>query len=514
VRRFTCTSILVFLLGSAVQGQAAYDLIFPDSLGWNSIEEGKALSFRIKAVPEPKKPVRFYLVDTEPAGFQLDSLGYFSWTPAYRTVSRVDQKRDFPIIVQGIWPDGQRVRKTVTISVLHVNRPPVAEELPVFYVKQSTRNIYQIGNEFVFDPDDDPIVFKAIPSQLPEGMAITSQGQISWTPSRNQFNSLKNNPLTVEFIVQDQPDKTETRGRLRIAQTQLDLPPEILIVPGDSLFSIKEDETINLKLYLSDPNGDENVKSAGFVASDNRVAASALTENTPLQYEFTWLPGYDFVDEAKKKLPVDITFFALDKSNNRTQRKVTIIVNDAENLIEKDALQYQKYRSNLVAATELLRTLDDNQKKLNENYKKAKRGKKNRTLMNASLGAVTGFSPALLEPDQSRTVSTVGGTTVLTLNTLEATQVVGKSRDDIMDKIKINVDIRNKVQSAGDEFARKYSSKAPRRSNEFEKDIEKLRMVLNDQRIVLLELEAYKKAAPQFTNRDIKRTFPDFTEEN
>jgi hypothetical protein len=172
-----------------------------------------------------------------------------------------------------------------------------------------------------------------------------------WAPSRSQFNALKNNPATVEFIVQDQPDKAETKGKLRIAQTQLDLPPELLIVPGDSVFSLKEDETLNLKIYISDPNGDDNVRSAGFVPSDLRITAGALKENTPLQYEFTWKPAYTFVEETQKLLsPIEIVLFALDKSNNRVQRKISITVADAENVLERDAHQYQKYKANLISA--------------------------------------------------------------------------------------------------------------------------------------------------------------------
>ena len=476
------------------------------------LEEGSAVSFNVKASPD--KPVRFSIVDTEQFGFQFDSLGNFLWTPSYDLVNRVELKRDIVIIFQGTWNDGTRVRKSITFSIHHVNRPPSVEELPVFYVKQATRNNYTIPGEYVSDPDGDPIVFKVIPSQMPEGFTLNSQGQVSWTPSRNQFNSLKTTPLLVEFIVQDQPGKAETKGKLRIAQTQLDLPPEMLIVPADTLFTLKEDETLNLKIYLSDPNGDDNIRSGGFIPSDGRIGNSVFKQNTPLQYEFTWQPGYDFVEEVKKKLPVEITFFAIDNSNNRIQRKINIVVTDAENLIEKDALQYQKYRNNLLAAAELIRTLDENQKKLNDDYKRAKKGKKKRSVVNASLGAVTGLSPTLLETDQSKVVSTVGGTTVLTLNTLEATEVIGKSKDDIMDKIKINVDISNRVQSAGDEFARKFSSKVGRRGAEFEKDIDKLRTVLNDQRIVLLELTAYKKNASPISTKEIKRTFPDFTEEN
>lgn len=492
--------------------QNGHDLVFPDSAGWNQRNEGERIAFRILALPQAGLQT-ISVSGHDNLGIQIDSVGNFKWTPAFSLVNRIEQTREFSFPVIGIWTDGTRIRKTITFTIRHVNRAPVIEELPIFYVKQATRNSYQIPAEYVTDPDEDPIVFKAISSTMPEGLSLTSQGLITWTPSRNQFNLLKNNPATIEFVVQDQPAKAETRGKLRIAQTQLDLPPELLIVPGDSIFTIKEDATISLKLYVSDPNGDDDARNVGIVPSDPRVSAAALKENTQLQYEFIWSPGYDFVEDVQKSLKVDLVFFSLDKSGNRTQKKVTVIVLDAENLIMKDALQYQKYRNSLLSALDLINLLDENQKKLNVDYKKAKKGKKKRSVVNASLGAVTGFSPVMFETDQAKVVSAVGGTTVLTMNTLEATEVIGKSKDDIMDKIKITVDIRNKAQSAGDEFARKYAQKAARRLAEFEKDIDKLRTVLNDQRIVLLELDAFKKQ-PEYTNKDLKKVFADFSDEN
>lgn len=81
-----------------------------------------------------------------------------------------------------------------------------------------------------------------------------------------------------------------------------------------------------------------------------------------------------------------------------------------------------------------------------------------------------------------------------------------------MDRIKINIDIRNKVQSGADEFARKYNQKSSRRTVEFEKDIDKLRIIMNDQRLVLLELEAYRQNQPAYSDRDLKKAFVDFTE--
>jgi hypothetical protein len=77
----------------------------------------------------------------------------------------------------------------------------------------------------------------------------------------------------------------------------------------------------------------------------------------------------------------------------------------------------------------------------------------------------------------------------------------------------MSIDIRNRTQATGDEFARKYALKSSRRNPEFDKDIEKMRAVLNDQRIVLLELDAYSKNAAKIDDRDIKKVFLDYSEE-
>jgi hypothetical protein len=328
---------------------------------------------------------------------------------------------------------------------------------------------------------------------------------------------MRKEPLTVEFIVQDQPEKAETIGKLRVAPTQQDLPPDVQLVPGvpaDSTYVIKEDETLNLKIYVLDPNGDDDVSHAGFVSNDKRVPASALKSNTTLQYEFTWSPGYDYVEEVNGSSVTEVLFFALDKSNNRTQRRARIKVIDAENLIKKDAQLFEKYRNYLMEAGRLVKLLDENQKDLNKEYKKARRGKQHRSIVNASLGAVTGLTPVVIDqPDQSKIVSGVGGTTVLTLGTLEATEVIGRSKERIMDNIRISIDIRNKVQSGGDEFARKYALKSTRRNAEFDKDIEKLRAVMSDPRIVLLELDAYERNV-RVDEKDLKRIFLDYGGEN
>jgi hypothetical protein len=505
------TIVLLLLSYSILCPAQVYDWVLPTTDGWTNVKEDQEISF--VANTNAALPTRFTIEGIEGLGIAFDSAGNFKWRPSFDLVDRVTKMKDYTIIFQATIANGQRLRKAVTFSLAHVNRPPIVEELPSFYVKQASLNTYQLSSDYVYDPDGDPIVFKTIPSQMPEESSLSSQGQWLWKPSRGQFNALKNNALTVEFIVQDQPDKAETKGRLRIAQTQQDLPPEILVVPGDSLFIIKEDETINLKLYISDPNGDDNILSAGFVSNDLRISQNALKENTTLQYEFIWMPGYTFVQEERNAINADITFFALDKSNNRAQKKIRIKINDAENLVEKDALQYQKYVNNLISATQLIGVLDANQKKLNNDYKKARKGKKHRSIVNASLGGITGISPLALDPDNAKLVSGIGGTTVLTLGTLEATEVIGRSKEAILEKIKINIEIRNKVQAVGDEFAKKYALKSSRRQQEFDKDIEKLRTAMNDQKLVLLEIDAYQSTAKAVQRNLIKQVFIDFSDE-
>jgi hypothetical protein len=489
-------------------------LIFPESSAWNIIRENQILSFQVKTT-DPD-PALFSMEGAENLQIRFDSLGNFSWQPSFDLVDRVARMKDFSVIIEARWVD-RRIRETVTFVVSHVNRPPVVDEMPVFYVKQSTNNTYQFPQEFVYDLDGDPLVYKTILAKMPEGSTLSSQGQFSWNPSRSQFMALRKEPLEFEFIVQDQPDKAETIGKLKVAPTQQDLPPEISLIPGvpaDSLFSIKEDETLNLKIYVSDPNGDDDVNHISFVSNDKRVPATALKSNTSLQYEFTWTPGYEYIDEMNASTVIDVVFFALDKSNNRTQRKAKIKITDAENLIKKDAQLFEKYQNQLKEAARMILQLDENQKMLNKEYKRARRGKQNRSILNAGLGAVTGITPVVIDnSDQSKIVSGVGGTTVLTLGTLEATEVIGRSKEGIMDKIKINIDMRNKIQSAGDEFARKYALKSTKRSAEFDKDIEKLRAVLNDPRVVLLELDAYERNV-KVDEKDLKKVFLDYGHES
>ncbi len=489
---------------------AAQKLELPDPSSWTRVEEGKTLAFTVR-LTEPVKGTKFSLEGATNLGMQIDSVGNFSWTPSYDLVDRLSQQKEFNVILHVDLPDGRRFKQPAAFTVFHVNRPPVTEELPVFYVKQGVPNTYQISTAQVFDPDGDPIVGKARESTLPEGATMTAQGQLQWTPSRTQFNALRSNPMTIEVIVQDQPAKLESIAKIIVKQTQLDLPPNLFLVPGDSLFSIRENEVVYLKLFVADPNGDESIEQVDFVSSDAAVPKSALKENTPTQREFTWQPGYDYVDDATKKKEVTFTFFAMDKSNNRVQRKVRVTVTDTENVELKDKVLTQKYTQSLTAAYQLLALLDASHETLQKSYNRARKGKKNRTILNASLGAMTGLSPLVLPTDQSKTVSVVGGTSVLTLNSLEAGQVIGKNSQEYSNQIKTNRDLRNQLQLKGNYFARKYALRANRRGQEFELDRDDLARLINSDAVASLKMPADVQKVP--SGSDIQKVFADYSQE-
>ncbi|MBS1558551.1 MAG: hypothetical protein JST69_07455 [Bacteroidetes bacterium] len=503
-------SLIFFIfLAKLMYGQ---QLVFPTAENWNSVKEGQTLSFQVKT-NDPVNP-RFSIQGNNGLTIQFDTLGNFSWTPSYELVDRLEKQKEINLIFQAEWRDGRKVNAPITIIALHQNRPPEVNELPIFYVKQSAANRYQIPSDYVHDPDGDPLVFKISPAQLPEGMTISSSGVISWTPSRNQFTGLKNNPLTVEFTVQDQPEKAEAVGKLKVMATQQDLPPELLLVPGDSVFTIKENERINFKIYISDPNGDEDVMTAGFLSSDERVPKTSLKENTNVQYEFTWSPGYLFTDDSEKTKTVELVFFALDKSNNRVQRKVKVKVNDTENLEEKDKFLYLKYRATLVQAKALIEQLNEKHKLLERAYHQAKKGKKNRSIFGASIGASTAISSALVtNPSAIKPITVIGGSTTATIGTLEAAEVMGKSKNDILELLKTETEIRNQLQLEGEIFARKYALKSNRRSVEFDNDRDKFVPIINHQKLATLELDASYSLNAKYSNKEIKKTFSDFSEE-
>ncbi|NMM46991.1 hypothetical protein [Marinigracilibium pacificum] len=443
---------------------------------------------------------------------KIDS-GQLFITPDFNTVTRLDSLKDFQSIVYAKSTDGSLTEQTIWFRVIHTNRKPKTSTIKKFYVQYGVENKYQIDKQAFADPDGDPVVFIVDPAKLPQGLSVSQAGEVSWKPSRYQFNKLRSTPYTLQFFIEDQPHKLRSEGELIIETTQIDLPPQISMVPQANKIEVFENSTVNIKFFLSDPNGDDDISGFHFVSDKAEIEETALRKNTASQYEMIWTPSYDFVGEESKVDSAKVTFFVLDKSGKKDQKEITIIVNHAENLAKKDRIFYEQYLNVLSEVYVLSEQLEDTERKLEKDYKRARKGKKNRSILNATLGATTGLSPIFLEGDASKMVSGVGGTTVVTINTLEATEVIGRSAQDLLEKRNICAELKIEIITKADAFARKYAFKENRRNQDFQNDYQKLMLVLADKRLVRLELDPSYTVNHKITEGRLKKKFNGFQPE-
>ncbi|WP_138994334.1 hypothetical protein [Larkinella sp. C7] len=516
--------VILTRLTALAQEAKSLQIILPHQLdrqnaNWNVVSEGQTIDVLIRAGGSKTDSVTYAIKQGQMEGMTLDSTGHFRWTPGFDLADRINTTKSIPLIFEIRNKQGETATQSVDIKVQHVNRPPIIGDLRPFYVRNKTQNVYKIDAAAVRDEDNDPVVFIPIADQMPESSKLTAQGEFTWQLSLNQFNHLRaNKGQYIEFWVEDQPAKSRTKGRLKVEVTQMDVPPEITLIPEEPRVKIKENATVNLKFYLGDPNGDDDITTFDFLSESQEVPKSALRKNTETNYEFIWKPGYDFVKDPFDSLAFQIVFFALDKGQNRAERKINFTIYNAVNEDEKDRYFYAQYRQALVTAWNLLEQLGEKEEELKKSYRRAKKGKRNRSVANASLGAVTGVTPAVIANNKSTTVQTnlryvsaVGGTAVLTMGTLEATEVIGKSMKDLLDRFNYVMSKKSELQNKGDVFAREFALKATRRNQDFVRKLDDFRAALSLSGLVALELDAAWRSKSEASDKALKQMFKDFT---
>ncbi|GAB3176504.1 hypothetical protein [Telluribacter humicola] len=526
LRRLSCWLIALLATAPAfaqdsitnVSGTEPLQLILPTKPDWSIVEEGQDVTFQLTTRGGKSDTVYYSIVKGRQEGMIFDTLGKFAWKPSFDIADRINTVKTIPVVFEAHTTAGESVTQQVNFKVVHVNRPPEVDEIRPFYVQYSNQNTYQIDMNAVRDADNDPIVIIPVAEQMPEGMRVSASGEVVWAPSQRQFNILRNGgPRFIEFYVEDQPSKARTKGRLKLEITQMDLEPEITAVPKDLVIKSKENSTINIKFFLSDPNGDEDITAFDFISDNRGVPSKALVKNTPTSYEFIWEPGYDFVKDPFDSLAFDITFYVLDKAKNRKERKYRFVIQNTVNEGQRDKYLYTLYRQSLVNAWGLLEQMKEKEEELKRGYRRAKKGKQNRSVVNASLGAATGLAPVIVSPNNpesqmvQRRISTIGGTTVMTIGTLEATEVIGKSTKDLLDRFNYVMEKKSDLQYKGDIFAREYALKSARRNPDFIRKLDEFRAVMNLRGLVALELDANWENKKEATDKAIKRAFKDFS---
>jgi hypothetical protein len=513
---------ILILISFYTFAQETPKIILPSGKEWTQLKEGTEVSFALKIEGENCNRFKFSIPQGKLEGMAFDSLGRFTWTPSYSLVDRLDSYKFHQVIFEAKCDStNETLSSKVEFRIQHINRSPTIRDLKPFYVQYNTNNVYKIDRDFVFDEDNDPIVIIPSFESMPEGMKMTSQGEISWSPSLTQFKKLKEKSMEgsfmyLEFYVEDQPSKTQSKGRLKIEATQIDLPPEIVVVPRDNVFRLKENQTVNIRFYLSDPNGDDDIQVFDFLTDNQQITKNTLIKNTPNQYEFTWQPNYDFVKDPLDSVAFTIDFFVLDKTKKRDVKSIRFVVKNAINEAESDLKLYNLYRGTLLRGWELLEQMKEKENELKKSYTRAKKGKKNRSIVNASLGASTSLSSVFVpktKPDQQRLISTLGGTTVLTIGTLEATEVIGRSMKDLIDRLNYIVEKKNELQNKGDIFSRDFALKSSRRNADFIRKVDDFMNAMSLKGLVVLDLDAAWEPKNKPTDANIKKVFKDFSAE-
>nr|WP_310588719.1 hypothetical protein [Dyadobacter jejuensis] len=490
-----------------------FQLVFPNDADWNVIQEGKEINFHLQSRGAKGDSIVYNITSGLRKEMYFDSLGHFVWTPGFDAADRINTVKTFSVVFEAMSSLGESVSKEVLFKVVHVNRPPIVDELKPFYVQYKTQNTYQIDMNSVRDPDGDPVVFIPIlDGGMPEGMRLTASGEVIWEPSIKQFNILREAPRYMEFYVEDQPSKVRTKGKLRLEITQMDLAPDLTVIPQTTVVKSLENNRINLRFSLSDPNGEDDIAAFNFISDNKNVPQSALIKNTATSYEFIWEPGYDFVKDPFDTLSFDVIFYVLDKAHNKRERSIHFVIKNTVDESVRDTYLFNLYRGALVNAWGLLEQMKEKEGQLKKAYAKAKKGKKSRSLLNASLGVTTGLSSVIAksDPNVRSYITTIGGTTVATVGTLEATEVIGKSVNGLLDRFNYVMQKKNELQNKGDVFAREYAQKSARRQNDFIKKLDEFKALMNLSGLVALELDANWENKKEATDVAIKKTFKDF----
>ncbi len=488
------------------------ELILPQESGWNTKNEGDTFSFKLNA-KGGSEVYRFELLEPQELMGNLSPDGEFIWEPGFDVVSSVESQKNVNIKVKVLDESGESLISNIPLTISNLNRSPKVGELPIFYIQYESLNKYSLKKKgIVFDPDGDSIIFKPVLKDLPQGMTINDDGEIHWRPSRSQFYSIRSKPLTLGFSIKDHPKGATSSGSLKIQVSQEDLPPQITIIPNKEEFDLKENDELDFNFFITDPNGEENIVAFDFVSGNTKITEQNLKKISSSQYEFSWSPGYQFIQEKGGKEEFKITFFAIDRESNRAEKQISVRVNDTEDLLEKDRILYDQYRTVLERSWELVQQLNAKEKELDDAYDKAKKGKRNRAIMMASLGVLTGLSPVIfLDNDNGQTILTaIGGTATATLSSLEASGIIGDSPSDIMKKLSKVSEKRNNLMIYGNVFAGKYALPLERRGGAFQNDLQNLTLRLNIEDSAELDLDPTWVNPKQATDDNIKKVYKDF----
>jgi PKD repeat protein len=220
-----------------------------------------------------------YSAEGLPEGATLEGTK-FSWTPNY------DQSGTYD--VKFILSDAAlQATKNATITVNHVNRPPVLDDIAKQSVNENAEISFVLNGS---DPDkEDAGKFVLSATNLPTGAVFDPlTGTFSWTPTFDQSGEYK-----VAFTNSD-PQSLTDQKEAAITVNHTNRTPVLADILAKT---VAENAAVTFDLEGSDPDVEDTGKLV--------YSAEGLPEGATLVgTKFSWTPGYDQSGNYEVKLTV------------------------------------------------------------------------------------------------------------------------------------------------------------------------------------------------------------------
>ncbi len=297
-----------------------------------TVDENKLLRFKVSGQDPDKEDqgkLKFKAENLpEGARFYADSL-VFRWQPTYEQSGVYPDVR---FIVED--PSGLTDTARTTITVNHVNRPPVLAAIPPQTVDENQPLTIVLQGSDPDKEDQGKLIYSGKP--LPEG-AVLQGNTFTWTPNYDQSGK-----YSIVFTVSDgQLSDSKTAN---ITVNHVNRPPVLASITPKT---VDENQLLTFKVTGSDPDKEDQGKL--------KLSAAHLPEGATFDAQtgqFSWKPNFD------QSGSYSVTFIITDPAGLNDSAAVPVTVNHVNRTPVFPAQENQTVNENTLLTYKLIPATD------------------------------------------------------------------------------------------------------------------------------------------------------------
>ncbi|MEO0471681.1 MAG: hypothetical protein AAF206_18780 [Bacteroidota bacterium] len=380
-----------------------------------------------------------------------DRLATFLWTPSDKDAKKKNVSLSFRVQDES----GQRDEKTIFVFVQDVDHSPV-------FVHQTKEYVFSENKASSFkieakDEDGDEITYGLQTSSIRESDYFfdSGNGKFQWKPSF-QYASKQ---TAYDLIFSASDGQSIVYDTIRINVSAINYPPEFAAIRDKN---IRENETLTLKIQLSDRNGDEGLRLE--LLDDDGISGYTFD---PEKRNFSWKPPFTLISEKGSKRTYEIRFRATD-GIERAEQSVKITVSDRDDPQET----LRTYQENLGSAQNMLAQLTQLETDLGQTIKRKQSWNTIFDVATITVGVFTGIASSSIASEGLREASVPIGAAATSL--IGVRNITNKSLDKITNLKTRTVALISKIQVTLNTLNRKYGEEpgpAITERNDFKADL-------------------------------------------